>query len=347
MCESKRSFSIVITNYNYGRFLRAAIDSALCQIVPADEVVVVDDGSTDESRSIIASYGSRIHPILQENRGQRAAYNAGFKASKGDLVLFLDSDDLLDASVVEQVLAHVDGQTAKVHFPLRIVNREGIETGGTVPSERLDSGDFRARLLRDGYYSAPPSSGNVYARRVLNQILPMEEGRKYSADTYTVYLAPFFGPVVAISQPLGSYRLHGSNHDLASVTNENTVNDALRRDVERIAFIESMTEKLGLAFNGDCLKSDVHHMKLRLSSLRLAPSRHLFKADSRSSLLLQGLKATWRTHHLSGSRKLLFTGWFIALTVAPDARVPELASIGCSPAARASSMSWLVSKSKG
>jgi glycosyltransferase involved in cell wall biosynthesis len=347
MSESKRSFSIIITNYNYGRFLGAAIDSALGQTVPADEVIVVDDGSTDESRSVISSYESRICPILQENRGQRAAYNTGFKASKGDLILFLDSDDMLDPLVVEQVLAHSDGRTAKVHFPLRIVNREGSETGGTVPSERLDSGDVCAGLLRHGYYSFPPSSGNVYARRVLNQILPMEEGSKYNADTYTGYLAPFFGDVVAIAQPLGSYRLHGSNHDLASFTNEMTVKDALRRDVERISFLQSMAEKRGLGFNSDCLKNDVHHMKLRISSLRLAPSCHVFEADSRLSLLVQGLKATWCTRYLSLARKLLFSGWFTAFTVAPPSMVPTLASIGCSPAARASSMSWLLSKSKG
>jgi glycosyltransferase involved in cell wall biosynthesis len=347
MSASKRSFSIVITNYNYGRFLGAAIDSALSQVVAADEVIVVDDGSTDESRSIIASYGSRIYPILQENRGQRAAYNAGFKATKGDLILFLDSDDLLDPSVVEQVLAHSDDRTAKVHFPLRVLNREGIETGATVPSERLDSGDLCAFLLRHGYYSSPPSSGNIYARRVLNQILPMEEGLKHNADTYTGYLAPFFGDVVAISQPLGNYRLHGGNHDLASFTNEITVKDALRRDVERIAFLQTMAKKRGLGFNGHCLKSDVHHMKLRISSLRLAPSSHVFEGDSRLSLFVLGLKATWCTRYLSLARKLLFSGWFTALTVAPPSMVPKLASIGCSPAARASSMSWLLSKSRG
>lgn len=216
-----------------------------------------------------------------------------------------------------------------------------------MPSERLDSGDLCAHLLRCGYYSSPPSSGNAYARRVLNQILPMEEGLKYNADTYTGYLAPFFGDVVAITQPLGSYRLHGSNHDLASFTNEMTVKDALRRDVERIAFLQAMAEKRGLGFNGDCLKSDVHHMKLRISSLRLAPSSHIFAGDSRLSVFLLGLKATWCAQYLSLARKFLFSGWFTALTMAPPSMVPTLASIGCSPAARASSMSWLLSKSKG
>lgn len=347
MKSEKRSFSIVINNYNYGRFLADAVDSALNQTLPSDEVIVVDDGSTDESRTVIAGYGKRIHPILQQNRGQRSAYNAGFAASTGDLVLFLDSDDVLDPSVVERVLAHADHGTAKVHFPLRIVNREGIETGGTVPSEGLVSGDLSVNLLRDGYYSAPPSSGNVYARHVLTQILPMGEDLRYNADTYTGYLAPFFGDVVAIPEALGSYRLHGSNHDLAGFTNEATLTNALRGDIERICFLETMAAKRGLRFNSDCLKREVHHMKLRISALRIAPSRHLFQGDSRLSLFVQGIRATWSTRYLSVARKLLFSAWFAALAVAPHSLVQKLAAIGCSPAARSSSMSWLLSKTKG
>jgi glycosyltransferase involved in cell wall biosynthesis len=343
----KPTFSIVITNYNYGRYVGAAIDSALQQTVPPDEVIVVDDGSTDDSRSVIASYGNRIYPLLQENRGQRGAYNAGFKASRGDLVLFLDSDDLLDPTVVEQVLAHTTPKAAKIAFPLRTVNREGQPLGGTVPSEKLVSGDLRPGLLQNGYYSAPPSSGNVYARWVLEEILPMEEGLKYNADTYTGYLAPFFGDIVAIPEVLGSYRLHGGNHDLASFTNEASVRDALVRDLERIGFLKDMAAKRGLAFNEQCLDADVHHVKLRMSSLRLEPERHVFPKDSRFSLVRLGLKATWSTRYLSLARKLLFSGWFLALGLAPDFLVQEIASIGCSPAARSASWSWLLAWSKG
>lgn len=345
--QSKLTFSIVITSYNYGRYVGAAIDSALQQTIPPDEVIVVDDGSTDDSRSVIASYGNRIHAILQENRGQRGAYNAGFKASKGDLILFLDSDDLLDSTVVEQVLAHATTQTAKVHFPLRTVDREGHELGGTVPSERLNSGDLCPALLRSGYYSAPPSSGNVYGRRVLEQILPMEEGQKHAADTYTGYLAPFFGDIVAIPQILGSYRLHGESHNLTSFTNEASVREALDRDVERIGFLDDMAGKRGLDFNKNCLDRDVHHIKLRISSLRLAPTRHGFRNDSRFSLVLLGLRATWQTRYLSAARKLLFSGWFLAFACAPSFMVPRLASIGCSPAARSASWLWLLALSKG
>ena len=83
--------SIIINNYNYARFLRAAIDSALGQSYQPIEVLVVDDGSTDQSRAIIDSYGDRIRPVLKKNGGQASALNAGFAQSQGDSVIFLDA----------------------------------------------------------------------------------------------------------------------------------------------------------------------------------------------------------------------------------------------------------------
>jgi len=75
--------SIIIDNYNYGRFLGEAIDSALAQTYPHVEVIVVDDGSTDNSREVIAKYGDRIIPVLKENGGQASAFNAGLLRPRG------------------------------------------------------------------------------------------------------------------------------------------------------------------------------------------------------------------------------------------------------------------------
>src|SRR5207248_11792671 len=90
MSSPRPLVSILINNYNYGRFLRDAIDSALRQTYTNTEVIVVDDGSTDDSRQIIAGYGSRIVPVLKENGVQASAFNAGFAASKGQWICFLD-----------------------------------------------------------------------------------------------------------------------------------------------------------------------------------------------------------------------------------------------------------------
>src|ERR1700719_288784 len=85
--------SIIIPNYNYARYLRIAIDSALAQTYAPVEVIVVDDGSTDNSREVIESYGDRITPIIKTNGGHGSALNAGYAASRGEIVIFLDADD--------------------------------------------------------------------------------------------------------------------------------------------------------------------------------------------------------------------------------------------------------------
>src|SRR5450631_2550416 len=84
--------SVLINNYNYREYLAQAIDSALSQDYDPIEIIVVDDGSTDDSRSIIARYGTKIRTVFQNNSGQASAFNAGINAAQGDILCFLDSD---------------------------------------------------------------------------------------------------------------------------------------------------------------------------------------------------------------------------------------------------------------
>jgi glycosyltransferase involved in cell wall biosynthesis len=104
--------SIVIDNYNYDLFLAQAIDGALGQTYSNIEVVVVDDGSTDNSCDVIAWYGDRIVSVLKTNGGQASALNAGFAASKGEVICLLDAYDLFlpekVSEVVELFLSQVD-----------------------------------------------------------------------------------------------------------------------------------------------------------------------------------------------------------------------------------------------
>ena len=96
--------SILITSYNYEKFLPRAIDSALQQTYPVKEVIVVDDGSEDNSQHIIKSYGDQIIPVFQENKGVSSATNAGFLASQGEIIFFLDADDIFFPHKVETVV---------------------------------------------------------------------------------------------------------------------------------------------------------------------------------------------------------------------------------------------------
>src|SRR4051794_29511738 len=95
--------SVVITCYNYARYVASAIESVLAQTYPNKEIVVVNDGSADESLAIISRYAGRVVVIDQLNQGHIAAYNRGFAASSGDIVVFLDADDLLAPEALSAV----------------------------------------------------------------------------------------------------------------------------------------------------------------------------------------------------------------------------------------------------
>jgi glycosyltransferase involved in cell wall biosynthesis len=93
-CDGAPGVSVVIPAYNYARYLPAAIDSILQQDYPAYEIIVVDDGSTDNTADVVARYGEKVRYIYQKNAGLPAARNTGIKAARHDFVSFLDADDL-------------------------------------------------------------------------------------------------------------------------------------------------------------------------------------------------------------------------------------------------------------
>jgi glycosyltransferase involved in cell wall biosynthesis len=207
--------SVVVNNYNYGRFLGAAIDSALSQTHPATEVVVVDDGSTDSSRDVIARYGSRVTAVLKENGGQGSAFNAGLQASRGSVVVFLDADDLLLPTAVARACDRLsEPDVHKVHWPLWVIDASGQRTGRMWPAAKLPDGDFRAELAARGpaCIASPPTSGNAWARQFLERVMPIPQGYGLCADEYLYTLAPAWGIVRRIEEPQGCYRLHGANH---------------------------------------------------------------------------------------------------------------------------------------
>jgi glycosyl transferase family 2 len=102
--------SIVIPCYNGARFLPFTFESLFSQTRPADEVILVDDGSTDESAEIAARAGPSVTVIRQKNQGESVARNVGLKAAHGDYVLFLDADDMLAPESLERLMTAV--QTA-------------------------------------------------------------------------------------------------------------------------------------------------------------------------------------------------------------------------------------------
>src|SRR5579864_962809 len=97
-----KQITVVICNYNYERYLATAIDSALALDYPGTRVLVIDDGSTDGSRSIIDRYGARLSSIFKKNGGQVSAYNHAVDILETEYAIFLDSDDVLYPSAVSE-----------------------------------------------------------------------------------------------------------------------------------------------------------------------------------------------------------------------------------------------------
>lgn len=99
--------TVVIPTFNYGRFVAAAVESVLAQSYRNLEIVVVDDGSTDDTRDRLAPYMDRIRYIHQNNQGLSAARNTGIRAAKGELIALLDSDDLWHPRKLEIQVAYM------------------------------------------------------------------------------------------------------------------------------------------------------------------------------------------------------------------------------------------------
>jgi glycosyltransferase involved in cell wall biosynthesis len=206
--------SIIINNYNYGRFLAAAIDSALQQTYSAIEVIVVDDGSTDESREVIESYGSLVRPVMKENGGQASAFNLGFAKSKGEVVCFLDSDDLFLSDKVARIVESYDQCPDGWCFHcLQFVDAEVQLIAGS-PKIIYETGfhDFRAEFLAGRPRFWPPAtSGLTFSRQLLEKLLPMPEEIRITSDNYLKASSLALSPGFYIAECLGYQRVHGAN----------------------------------------------------------------------------------------------------------------------------------------
>ena len=201
------SVAIVITTYDHACFLEAAVRSALRQSVPADEIIVVDDGSTDHPEDVLASVAG-VRLIRQANAGLSAARNTGWRAAASDFVVFLDADDRL----LPEALA-VNLQR------LRRAPEAGLSYGGYVSvdvvagrrrmCEFLPATDGFPSLLRRNLIGM--HGAVMYRRAHLEAIGGFEPGL-VACEDYDVYLRmALHSSIVYGPEPLAEYRHHGGN----------------------------------------------------------------------------------------------------------------------------------------
>ena len=204
--------SILINNYNYGRYLRQCIDNACAQTYEDLEVVVVDDGSDDDSIDIINSYGGRIIPILKDNGGQASCFNAGFERSRGETIFLLDADDVFQRDKVAIVMNIY--RSLDVEWCFDVVDQSGVPTKPAAISGRdVRICDYRASIARGKFPDLPaPTSGLSFRRSLLSKILPMPMANGIAlSDNYLKFASSGLAPGAICYVPLTYQRIHSTN----------------------------------------------------------------------------------------------------------------------------------------
>src|SRR6201994_3941920 len=125
--------SVIIANYNYRNFVGAAIESALAVDWPDKEVIVVDDDSTDDSRSIIEGFAGNVAAYFRPKSHKLGAHIFGFEQSTGDVIIFLDADDLLEPEVMQEVAKVWRPGVSKVQYRMNLIDAAGTQTGTALP----------------------------------------------------------------------------------------------------------------------------------------------------------------------------------------------------------------------
>lgn len=206
--------SVVIPTYNQSQYLGQAIASALNQTRPPLEIIVVDDGSTDDTPAVLAGYGDRIRSVRQANAGVAAARNAGLGLASGDLLALLDSDDIwlpqkLERQV-EQFVAHPE--LGLVHCGVVNVDGNGHPLAeyldgmaGWVAPEMLL---FRRAVVLGG------GSATVVSRAVIETVGDFDVNLPPSEDWDFYYRVASRFPIGFVPELLVHYRLHGANGHL-------------------------------------------------------------------------------------------------------------------------------------
>lgn len=209
--EVNRMVSVIINNYNYEKFLREAIESVLNQTYKDWELIIIDDGSTDNSIKIIDEYVTanpeKIRGIYKQNGGQASCFNVGFEETRGDIIAFLDSDDYWFPEKLERIV--------KAHIQHPFVVHDKQYSKGNVKAACLFQNEKRSYYLRKygiGDTYDITTSTISFSMDLAKKIFPMPEKEfRVCADHYAKFAALYYSNIHFIEEKLSCYRIHGNN----------------------------------------------------------------------------------------------------------------------------------------
>jgi glycosyltransferase involved in cell wall biosynthesis len=207
--------SAIIDTYNYGRFIAEAIKSVLAQEPRPDQILVVDDGSTDHTPEIVKAFD--VTYLRKLNGGQASNLNFGISQAQGDIVCFLDADDVWLPGKVRKVLECFEKhpETAMVQHFQKSIDAEGRELhDGSACLPR--KAEATLADIRTGAASFSGTSALSFRREALQHVGPIPEALVYCPDEFLYTHVHFYGASRHLPEVLSARRLHGSNPSTAS-----------------------------------------------------------------------------------------------------------------------------------
>jgi glycosyltransferase involved in cell wall biosynthesis len=313
--------SIIIANYNYRDFVGAAIESALAVSWSDKEVIVVDDASTDDSRSVIDGFGRKVAAYFRPKSYQLGAHVFGFERSTGDIIIFLDADDLLEPDVMVEVAKVWRPGVSKIQYRMNLIDSAGAQAGTALPQfpRTDDTEKLRRTFLRTMAYTTPPGSGNAYSRSFVEKAFAMAPSTIHESDAVLLALAPMMGDILTVRKPLARYRIHATNTMLMHALDPAKIRKRLEQDVQLADLFATASQELNLPRAHDPLSRNFNHLQYRFASYLIEPATHPFPGDTvtglGSRLLYTGI--TYSQMPLRDRTILLL--WTIACAVAPPA----------------------------
>lgn len=208
--------SVLTPNYNYGRFIGEAIQSVQKQTYTNWEMVICDDGSTDNSCAVVGGFAnrdSRIRLIRQQNRGVASALNTAYARAEGDVIAILDADDAWFPGRLRLVLEKLqaDAEVGFVTHPLRLVDATGRARLPRMPCDQLSEGFLAKGLIKGDPISLPIASGYSLRRDVAEKTFPLPTHFVSFADGVLCRRALLMTRLGALQAVLGDYRVHSRN----------------------------------------------------------------------------------------------------------------------------------------
>ncbi len=338
--QARPSLSVIITCYNYGRFLPSAIDSILREDVGA-QIIVVDDCSSDNSREVMLAYGDKITPVFQpHNQGHAAAFNAGWERATGDLIYFLDADDFVLPGELKRALGNYEPGVLIYHYRMRYADDHG-QLAGVHPALQypLAIGDISRQLREQGRYHTNVTSGLIFARDGLDKVMPIPaEAYRMSAEGYIVSALPLYGPTRTFESTLSAYRLHSAQNWKPQTDLGARARRGLNHDFHRYAAIRDHAARLGLPVADDLGDADILHLNDRLISMSFAPDQHPIARDSIARVIR--LAKRYKPENVSARMRLAHRIWWTLMSILPAGSRRTLLRWKIDPASRPK---WLIS----